>query len=206
MGLALNKRPGMTLFSSVLCPRCHRTRFAAAEKNITIDVVDVEDGDFPEDLLELNPYQTLPTLLDRELALYESGLIVDYIDERYPHPPLMPIDPVARAKTRLMLYRIEHDWYGATDVLERGNGDKKSAQDTIRDGLVVLTPIFDETPFFMSNELSIIDCYLAPLLWRLPHYNIELPKAAKPVLHYAERMFARKAFQSSLSAQEREIC
>ncbi len=206
MGLALSRHPGITLFSNTLCPRCHRTRFALAEKNVNIDIVDVEDGEFPEDLLELNPYQSLPTLLDRELALYESELIINYIDERYPHPPLMPIDPVARAKTRLMVYRIEHDWYGALDTLEKANnGDKKAACELIKDGLVVLSPIFDETPFFMANELGIIDCYLAPILWRLPHYKIELPKLTKPVLQYGERLFARKAFQQSLSAQEREL-
>lgn len=205
MTLALSKRPGMTLFCYALCPRCHRARLAAAEKNIAIDIVDVHEGDYPEDLLELNPYQTLPTLVDRELALYDSGLIIEYIDERYPHPPLMPVDPVARAKTRLMLYRVERDWYGALDILERGVDDT-AARDVIRDGLVMLAPMFNQAPFFMSNELTIIDCYLAPLLWRLPYYSINLPKAAQPVLQYADRMFARKTFQSSLSAQERELC
>ena len=206
MTLALSKRPGMTLFCYAPCPRCHRTRLAVAEKNIAVDIVDVEEGDYPEDLLELNPYQMLPTLIDRELALYDSRLIVEYIDERFPHPPLMPIDPVARAKTRLMLYRIERDWYCALDKLERGSkAEAAEARHLIRDGLAVLAPMFSQAPYFMSSEFTVIDCYLAPLLWRLPHYDIVLPKTSQSVLKYAERLFARKAFQSSLSAQEREL-
>ncbi|MBN4078733.1 glutathione S-transferase N-terminal domain-containing protein [Gammaproteobacteria bacterium AH-315-C21] len=206
MTLALSKRPGMTLFCYALCSRCHRTRLAVAEKNIAIDIVDVEDGDYPEDLLELNPYQMMPTLVDRELALYDSRLIVEYIDERFPHPPLMPIDPVARAKTRLMLYRIERDWYCAADAIERGSkAEGEEARRSIRDGLAVLAPMFSQAPYFMSSEFTMIDCYLAPLLWRLQHYDIKLPKTAQPVLSYAERLFARATFQSSLSAQEREL-
>ena len=206
MTLALSKRPGMTLFCYALCPRCHRTRLAVAEKNIVVDIVYVEDGDYPEDLLELNPYQMLPTLVDRELALYDSRLIVEYIDERYPHPPLMPIDPVARAKTRLLLYRIERDWYCALDKLERGSqAEMAAARRSICDGLAVLAPMLSQAPYFMSNEFSVVVCYLSPLLWRLQHYGIELPKTAQPVLQYAERLFARKAFQSSLTVQEREL-
>ncbi len=206
MTLALSKRPGMTLFCYALCPRCHRTRLAVAEKNVTVDVIDVEDGHYPEDLLELNPYQMLPTLVDRELALYDSRLIVEYIDERFPHPPLMPIDPVARAKTRLMLYRIERDWYCTLDKLEHGNKNEAAqARQSIADGLAVLAPMFSQAPYFMSSEFTMIDCYLAPLLWRLPHYDIKLPKAAQPVVNYAERLFARAAFQASLSAQERAL-
>ncbi|PCH61195.1 MAG: stringent starvation protein A [Gammaproteobacteria bacterium] len=206
MTLALSKRPGMTLFCYALCPRCHRTRLAVAEKNIVVDVVDVEEGNYPDDLLELNPYQMLPTLIDRELALYDSRLIIEYIDERFPHPPLMPIDPVARAKTRLMLYRIERDWYCALDKLERGNkAEMTEARHIIRDGFTVLAPMFSQAPYFMSSEFTVIDCYLAPLLWRLQHYDIVLPKTSQPILKYAERLFSRKAFQSSLSAQEREL-
>lgn len=206
MTLALSRRPGMTLFCYALCCRCHRTRLAAAEKNIAVDIVDVEDGDYPEDLLELNPYQMMPTLVDRELALYDSRLIIEYIDERFPHPPLMPIDPVARAKTRLMLYRIERDWYCAVDKLENGEPEEVAkARQEIGDGLAVLAPMFSQAPYFMSNEFTIIDCYLAPLLWRLRHYEIKLPKSALPVLKYAERLFARPAFQASLSEQEREL-
>ncbi len=210
MTLALSKRPGMTLFCYALCPRCHRTRLAVAEKNIAIDVIDVEDGDYPEDLLELNPYQMLPTLVDRELALYDSRLIVEYIDERFPHPPLMPIDPVARAKTRLMLYRIERDWYCALDKLEHGSkSEAAQARQSITDGLAVLAPMFgsafSQAPYFMSSEFTMIDCYFAPLLWRLQHYDIKLPSEAQPVLNYAERLFSRATFQASLSVQERAL-
>lgn len=206
MTLALSKRPGMTLFCYTLCPRCHRTRLAAAEKNIAIDIVDVSDSDYPEDLLELNPYQMMPTLIDRELALYDSRLIIDYLDERYPHPPLMPIDPVARAKTRLMLYRIERDWYCAMDRLENGSEEEAiEARSAISDGLAVLAPMFSQAPYFMSSEFTVVDCYMAPLLWRLQHYDIKLPKSAQAVMKYAQRVFARPAFVSSLSAQEQEL-
>lgn len=206
MALAISKRPGMTLFCCTLCARSHRTRLVAAEKNIPVDVVEVNEGEYPEDLTELNPYHSLPTLVDRELALYDSGLIVEYFDERYPHPPLMPVDPVLRAKTRLMLYRIERDWYSALDTLEYGkDSDAANARQIIRDGLSVIAPLFKQTPFFMSGETTLIDCYLAPLLWRLPHYGIVLPKEAQALEDYGQRLFKRRAFQASLSADEKKL-
>jgi RNA polymerase-associated protein len=197
----------MTLYSGVRDSASHRTRIVLAEKNITVDIVDVVDGeDLPEDLIELNPYNSVPTLVDRDLALYDSQVIMEYLDERYPHPPLMPVDPVARARSRIYLYRIERDWYSQLEPLESGNGARREeAKKTLRDSLTVIAPIFEQKPFFMSDEFSMVDCCVAPILWRLKHYDIDLPAQAKSIQKYAERLFTRDSFQASLTDAEREM-
>ncbi len=206
MAVSSGRRPVMTLYSGDMCPYSHRARIVLTEKNIAADVIGTIDGDLPEDLLELNPYNSLPTLVDRDLVLYSSRIIMEYLDERYPHPPLMPVDPVARAQSRLFLYRIERDWYSLLDDI---TGTDAAAADksrkVLKDSLVAVSPIFDQKPFFMSDEFSMIDCSLAPILWRLPIYGIELPAQAKPLIKYAERVFSRDAFQASLSDAERTI-
>lgn len=207
MALVANRRPVMTLYSGVRDSASHRTRIVLAEKNITVDIVDVVDGeDLPEDLIELNPYNSVPTLVDRDLALYDSQVIMEYLDERYPHPPLMPVDPVARARSRIYLYRIERDWYSQLEPLESGNGARREeAKKTLRDSLTVIAPIFEQKPFFMSDEFSMVDCCVAPILWRLKHYDIDLPAQAKSIQKYAERLFTRDSFQASLTDAEREM-
>ncbi len=206
MAANAKRRSVMTLYSGANCPLSHRTRIVLAEKNVTAEIVMVEKNRLPEDLIDLNPYNTLPTLVDRDLALFNSKIIMEYLDERYPHPPLMPVEPVMRARTRLMLYRIDRDWYSQLpDIL--GKDDKKAAKarKVIRDGLTVIAPIFEQKDFFISDEFSLLDCSVAPLLWRLPYYNIQLTAAAKPVLKYAERLFERESFQVSLTEAEREL-
>ena len=206
MAILASRRPVMTLFSNAACPQSHRVRLVLAEKGIAVDVVEVGNKDFTEDLVELNPYGSVPTLVDRDLVLYNTQIIMEYLDDRYPHPPLMPVDPVARARTKLYVYRMERDWYSLLDSLTAGTAERAShARNVLRDGLTVIAPIFDQKPFFMSDELTLADCTLLPLLWRLPAYNIELPAEAKPVLNYAERFFAGAAFKRSLSAVEREL-
>ncbi len=206
MAANTKRRSVMTLYSGANCPLSHRTRIVLAEKNVTAEIVMVEKNNLPEDLIDLNPYNTLPTLVDRDLALFNSKIIMEYLDERYPHPPLMPVEPVLRARTRLMLYRIDRDWYSQLpDIL--GKNDKKAAKarKVIRDGLTVIAPIFEQKEFFISDEFSLLDCSVAPLLWRLPYYDIQLTAAAKPVLKYAERLFERESFQISLTDTEREL-
>lgn len=201
-----NRRTMMTVYSDPSCPFCHRTRIVMHEKNITANIEDIVDGHWPEDVAAANPYGTSPTLIDREIVLFDSNIIIDYFDERYLHPPLMPADPAARAKARLMLHRIDKDWYALWNVLTGvEKGKITQARRTVQEDLTVLAPLFAESPYFMSKDFSLLDCSLAPLLWRLPMLNIKLPAKAKAVEDYAERIFARDSFQASLSDIEREM-
>jgi RNA polymerase-associated protein len=196
----------MNLFSSATCPQSHRVRVVLAEKGITVEIIDVDGSEKPEDLIDLNPYNTVPTLVDRELVLYDPRAIMEYLDERFPHPPLMPVDPVSRARTRLALYRIEHDWYDLVPALEsKGEKTSSRARKQLRDSLTASAEVFAAKPFFLSDEFSLVDASIIPILWRLPRYRVELPRQAKPVLDYAARMFARESVRASLSEAEREM-
>ena len=206
MAQVTNRRLAMTLFSSDACPRCHMVRIVLAEKGINYDVQPVDLNDTPEDLKDLNPYNEVPTLVDRDLVLYQHQVIMEYLDERFPHPPLMPVDPVSRARSRIMLYRIDRDWYSVLDdITSDDTARAEKGKKTIRDGLTVIAPIFVKKPYFMSDEFTLVDASLAPLLWRLSYYGITLPDQAKPVYQYAERLFGRDAFRTSLSEFEKEI-
>ena len=207
MAVIANRRSVMTLFSRPTGPWSHRVRLVLAEKSINIDFVDVAEGTLPEDLLDLNPYNTVPTLVDRDLVLYDSRVIIEYLDERFPHPPLMPVDPVTRAQFRLALYRIERDWYSVAEQIA-GGGDRKpvtQARKVLQDSIVSSVEIFSAKRFFLSEEFSLVDCTIAPILWRLPTYNIELPTQARPILKYMDEVFARPSFQESLTELEQEM-
>lgn len=196
----------MTLYSGTTDVYSHRTRIVLYEKDVECQVVEIDVRKKPPELADLNPYNRVPTMVDRDLVLYESLLINEYLDERLPHPPLMPVDPVSRAKARLMLMRFDRDWYSLLSDIERA--DKKTslrARNAIRDGLTVISPAFKEQQFILGDEISLVDCSLAPLLWRLPIYGIELPRQAKPLMDYAERIFERKAFRLSLTEAEKEL-
>lgn len=200
------RKPIMTLYAGTADPYSHRTRIVLFEKDVDCQIVEVDVTRKPRELADLNPYDQVPTLVDRDLVLYESNIINEYLDERLPHPPLMPVDPVSRARARLMLLRFDRDWYDL--VGEITDGDKKTAQRArgiIRDGLSVISPVFKEQPYVLGEEFSLVDCALAPLLWRLEHYAIELPRQAKPIHDYGERVFARKAFRLSLTEPEKEM-
>jgi len=206
MAVVPNRRSVMTLFSEATCPYSHQTRIVLAEKGITVEIVNIDLDNKPEDLIDLNPYQTVPTLVDRELVLYESKVIMEYLDERFPHPPLMPVDPVSRARTRLAMHRIDKDWYSLLgDIEHKGEKAAAKARKMLRDSIASSAEVFAAMPYFLSEEFSLLDCYVAPLLWRLPHYRIDLPKQAKAVFDYAERIFARESFQQSLTEAEREM-
>ncbi|MCQ4295722.1 glutathione S-transferase N-terminal domain-containing protein [Pseudomonas stutzeri] len=186
----------------------HRVRLVLAEKGVSVDILDVEGGQCPVKLAEVNPYGSVPTLVDRDLALYEPGVILEYLEERYPHPPLLPVYPVARANTRLLIHRIQRDWCSLVDrILDQRTAEAQrvQARKELRESLTGVSPIFTEKSYFMSDEISLVDCCLLPILWRLPRLGIELPRAAKPLLEYMERNFAREAFQASLSAVERNM-
>ncbi|KEA65404.1 Stringent starvation protein A [Marinobacterium lacunae] len=199
----------MTFYSNGDDHYSHRVRIVLAEKGVAVDIVDCKESELPEDVAALNPYNSLPTLLDRELVLYEPNVMMEYLDERFPHPPLLPVYPVARAESRLFMHRIQRDWCAQADVILGGKASAEqieSARKDLRDSLVAVSPIFTEKPFFMSEEFSLVDCCIAPLLWRLPVMGIELPEAqCKPLVGYMKRLFERESFQESLSEAEREM-
>jgi RNA polymerase-associated protein len=197
----------MTLFSKPNDPWSHRTRLVLAEKSISIDIIDVEDGNLPEDLLDLNPYNSVPTLVDRDLVLYDSRVIIEYLDERFPHPPLMPVDPVTRAQFRLALFRIEKDWYSLADDLLAGGERKPPARAAraLEESVLSSVDIFAAKTYFLSDEFSLVDCTIAPILWRLPAFGITLPARAKSIRRYMDEVFSRPSFQASLTEAEQEI-
>ncbi|WP_413111125.1 stringent starvation protein SspA [Thaumasiovibrio sp. DFM-14] len=207
MAVAANKRSVMTLYSDASDMYSHQTRIVLAEKGVSVEIELVDPNNLPEDLVELNPYNSVPTLVDRELALYQASIIMEYLDERFPHPPLMPVYPVARGNSRLMMYRIERNWYSLAEKIEKGSADEADrARRQLREELLALAPVFAEYSYFMSEEFSLVDCYLAPLLWRLPVLGVELIGAgAKEVKNYMTRVFERDSFLASLTEAEREM-
>jgi RNA polymerase-associated protein len=176
-----------------------------AEKNITFEINDIDPLNMPEQLMELNPYGTLPTLVDRDLRLYESRIIMEYLDERFPHPPLLPVDPVSRSTSRLLMYRVDYDWYRLMDVILAGKKDAAKARKELRESLIATSQVFAAKAFFMSDDFTLVDCLIAPLLWRLPVLGVDIPASAKGLHEYASRLFARESFTQSLSEAEREM-
>jgi len=196
----------MTLFSDPRDHYSHRVRMVLCEKGVTVDVVDVEQSQKPEELSEINPYGTLPTLLDRELVLYKSTVIMEYLDERFPHPPLLPVYPVARAQCRLLMHRIELDWSTRVDVLMAGRGREAAmdkARKELRESLAAIAPVFADRPFFMSEDFTLVDCFVAPILWRLDALDLKMSaRQLKPMQKYMNEMFERDTFQESLTEPE----
>jgi RNA polymerase-associated protein len=197
----------MTLFSKADDVWSHRTRIVLAEKSIHVEAIDVDEGNLPEDLLDLNPYHSVPTLVDRDLVLYDSRVIMEYLDERFPHPPLMPVDPVARAQFRLALYRIERDWYALVDqITDTDRKVSQQARKVLRDSILASADVFKAKPYFLSDEFSLVDATIAPVLWRLPLWEIDIPSAqATSIARYMNLVFARPAFRHSLSRIEQDM-
>jgi RNA polymerase-associated protein len=197
----------MALYSAETSLDCHRVRFVLAEKGINVDIVNISvDDSAAADLAELNPYNPAPTLVDRDLVLYDAGVINDYLDERYPHPPLMPVDPVSRAQLRLVHHRILKDWYSLAYEIE-GSAGKKVEQATkqLKEGIIAANELFKMSEYVLSDELSLVDCTLGPLMWRLAHYGVKLGKPGASVEAYAHRIFSRPSFKSSLTQAERDL-
>ncbi len=203
--MALNQRSRtvLTLYSAQDCVHGHRVRMTLAAKGVTYDHVLVDLNAPPEDLLDLNPYHSVPTLVDRDLVLYDTSVICEYLDERYPHPPLMPVDPLSRARLRLAIVRIENDWLTLIDSIEAGGKTADVARKTLRDDLIKNASAFKASRFFLSPEISLADCALAPLIWRLAHLGVHLPKEAQSIIDYGERIFHSQGFARSLSPQEK---
>jgi RNA polymerase-associated protein len=197
----------MTMYSSENCLDSHRVRVVLAEKGLNVEIIHIEqDRSAIGELAELSPYGEPPTLVDRDLVVYGTWVVTEYLDERYPHPPLMPIDPVSRSRLRLAMYRIQRDWLENGRIIETSTGPKRveAARSQLRESIVEADPLFGLSPFLLNDELSLVDCALLPLLWRLPGYGIELPKRQTANLQrYMDRMFSRDAFQRSLTEVER---
>jgi RNA polymerase-associated protein len=207
MSVIANRRSIMNLFSGPTCIHSHRTRIVLAEKNINIDIKSVKGPDLPEDLIDVNPYHNLPTLIDRDLVLYDSRVIIEYLDERFPHPPLMPVDPVVRAQFRMALHRIENDWYSLVEDFLSENEAKLATKPKklLKESILSVIDLFSLKDYFISDDFSLLDCTIAPILWRLPVYAIDLGSDSASIEKYMDRVFNRPSFQSSLSELEQEM-
>jgi len=196
----------MNLYTSASTIQCHRTRIVLNEKDIVHEVTEVDPKKLPEDLIDLNPYGSLPTLVDRDLVLYNSRVIMEYLEERFPHPPLMPVGPVQRAQTRLALFQVEQDWYPLIDIIEtKGEKAVIKAKKDLTESIASVAEIFSTMPYFLSEDFTLVDASVAPILWRLRHYGIEMPNEAKAINSYADRLFEREGFVLSLTESEREL-
>jgi len=201
-----SRKSAMILFTSANCIMSHCARLVVQEKGVPADIEYFDPNNPPEDLLELNPNGNSPTFVERDLVLYDARIIMEYLEERFPHPALHQMDPVARANARMLIKRIDQEWYPLLEDLLL-NGDKKGAKSRkiLKESLMAAAPVFDATPYFMSEEYSLIDCAMAPFLWRLPSIGIDITSLGKGITAYANRLFSRKAFQESLTKEEREL-
>ena len=204
MAVSPRLRNALTLFSAHDCVVCHRVRLVLAAKGVTYDLIPVDPANPPDDLVELNPYHSLPTLVERDLVLYAASVVGEYLDERYPHPPLMPVDPLSRARLRLAMLRIEHEWVPHVQAIQHGNKAQVDAgRKRLKEVLLASLPLFKASRFFLNTEMSLADCAVAPIVYRLPALGVLLPKEAKVIEDYGMRIFRNPGFQRSLTAEEK---
>ena len=208
--VSLSNRTSMALFSDPLDHYSHRVRIVMAEKGVTGEIIDSNLDSLSDELLEVSPYAELPVLVDRDVCLYDSVVLMEYLDERFPHPPLLPVYPVSRAEIRLFIQRIQKDWCEMFDKLvsaKLSDSELKKTRQEFKSQIIALSPILKEKPFFMSEDFSLVDCCIAPILWRLPLIGIELQKdtKTKPIYAYMQRIFTKPCFINSLSELERDI-
>lgn len=201
-----SRKSAMILFSTANCIMSHCARLVAYEKGVPAEIEFFDPNEPPEDLLEMNPNGNSPTFVERDLVLYDARIIMEYLDERFPHPALHQMDPVSRANARMLIKRIDQDWYPLLEEVLI-NGDKKSAKakKMLKESLLSAAPVFEANTYFMSEEYSMIDCVMAPFLWRLPSIGIDIISLGKGVTAYSNRLFSRKAFQDSLSREEKDL-
>ncbi len=201
-----SRKSAMTLFTSSTCILSHCARLVVQEKGVPAEIEFFDPNDPPEDLLELNPNGNSPTFVERDLVLYDARIIMEYLDERFPHPALHQMDPASRANARMLIKRIDQDWYPLLEEVQ-SLGDKKNtkAKKMLKESLLAAGPVFEASPYFMSEEYSMIDCVMAPFLWRLPSVGIEITGLGKGITAYANRLFTRKAFQESLTPEEKNL-
>jgi RNA polymerase-associated protein len=198
-------RTALALYTTADGIQCHRTRLVLAAKGVSYDRVVVDPAKPPEDLLDLNPYGSTPTLVDRDLTLYNTAVVCEYLDERYPHPPLMPIDPLSRARLRLATVRIELDWLPEVDTIKAGGRPADAARKRLREHLLGALPLFKASRFFLNPEMSLTDCLVAPVVWRLPWLGVDLGREGKPILDYGERLFASQGYVRSMTPEEKAM-
>ncbi|MGA0588546.1 glutathione S-transferase N-terminal domain-containing protein [Dyella sp. KRB-257] len=198
-------RTVLTLYTTADDIQCHRVRLLLAAKGVSYERVMVEPGKPPEDLVDLNPYASTPTLVDRDLTLYDTSVVCEYLDERYPHPPLMPIDPLSRARLRLAAVRIERDWLPEVEIIRAGGRPADAARRRLREQLLSSLPLFKAARFFLNPEMSLADCLVAPVVWRLPWLGVDLGKEGRPILDYGERLFHSQGYARSLTAEEKAM-
>ena len=208
MAVVANKRSIMTFYSDALDIYCHRVRIVLAEKGVNVEIIDVNLSDKPEDLAQLNPYNSVPTLVDRDLVIYESRIIMEYLDERFPHPPLMPVYPVARAENRQLIFRIDRELYSLFHNIHNAEDENVAslARKRLREAIISLEPVFNQKSYFLADEFSMVDCCMGALLWRLPRLGIDVHHEIKAIQNYCQRVFDRKSFRESLSEAEQELC
>lgn len=206
MAVSPRMRNALTLFSAVDDVVCHRVRLVLAAKGVTYDMIAVDPQDPPEDLLDLNPYHSVPTLVERDLVLYAASVVSEYLDERYPHPPLMPVEPLARARLRLAMLRIEHDWVPQVQAIQLGNKQQADAgRKRLKELLAQSVPLFKAHKFFLNPEMSLADCAMAPIIWRLEALGVALPKDGKVIEDYGNRIFRNPGFLRSLTDKEKNL-
>ena len=199
-------RNALTLFSARDCVVCHRVRLVLAAKGVTYDLIPVDPANPPEDLIDLNPYHSVPTLVDRDLVLYAASVVTEYLDERYPHPPLMPVDPLSRARLRLAMLRLEHEWVPHVQAIQHGNKTQAEAgRKRLKELLLASLPLFKASKFFLNPEMSLADCAMAPIIWRLDALGVGLPRDGKCIEDYGNRIFRNPGFARSLTPQERNL-
>lgn len=199
-------RNALTLFSARDCVVCHRVRLVLAAKGVSYELISVDPNNPPEDLIDLNPYHSVPTLVDRDLVLYAASVVSEYLDERYPHPPLMPVDPLSRARLRLAMLRIEHEWVPQIQAVQHGTkAQVETGRKRLKELLMASLPLFQASRFFLNPEMSLADCAMAPIVWRLPALGIVLPKDAKAIEDYGQRIFRSPGFARSLTPEERAL-
>ncbi|HKR77295.1 MAG TPA: glutathione S-transferase N-terminal domain-containing protein [Rhodanobacter sp.] len=198
-------RTALTLYTTADDIQCHRARLVLAAKGVSYERVLVDPGKPPEDLLDLNPYGSTPTLVDRDLTLYDASVVCEYLDERYPHPPLMPIDPLSRARLRVAAVRIEKDWLTEVETIRAGGRAAEPARKRLRAHLLAALPLFKAAKFFLNPEMSLADCLVAPVVWRLPWLGVDLGREGKPIVDYGERLFHSQGFARSMTEQEKAM-
>ena len=198
-------RNALTLYTTADDIQCHRARLVLAAKGVSYERVVVDPAKPPEDLIDLNPYASTPTLIDRDLTLFDTAVVCEYIDERYPHPPLMPIDPQSRARLRVAAVRIEKDWLPEVDTIRAGGRAADPARKRLREQLLSTVPLCKASKFFLNPEMSLADCLVAPVIWRLPWLGVDLGRAGKPIIDYGERLFHSQGFARSMTDQEKAM-